>query len=78
MGNLYERLTSIISLFTAVILIFITAIYVNLKKEIKKNPEYIRFYEYNVFHHSYYDVTTQEVHYQDDTIAIDTLIIKLK
>lgn len=40
--------------------------------------EYAKYYEYNVFDHSYYDVRTQEVYYQIDTIPVDTIVIKIK
>jgi hypothetical protein len=47
------------------------------KKGIHYN-EYAKYYEYNVFDHSYYDVRTQEVSYQIDTIPVDTIVIKIK
>ena len=65
--------------FTTMLLIFISLLVVIII-DILTQPEpiFVRYHEYNVFHHSYYDVRTQEVSYQIDTIPIDTVLIRIK
>ena len=63
--------------FTTMLLIFISVLVVIIK-DMLIEPIFIRYHEYNVFHHSYYDVRTQEVSYQIDTIPTDTVLIRVK